>query len=291
MEIKLLQSFLTIADEGSITRAAEVLHITQPALSRQLMQLEQEVGCSLFQRGKRHMALTEEGLLLQRRAKEIVTLVSLTERELATQDNPMEGTISIGTGELASMATLARLIDEFHGLHPNVRFSLFTGVADQVAERLDRGILDFGLFLEPVDKEAYDLVAMPESEQWVALARADDPLAALEAVTPADLKGRSLILPSRASVRSELARWFGRGFDRLKQDFTVNLGGMAAVMVEQGLGVMLCVQGAAMSWDPARFAAIPLAPAIESRTLLAWKRDVAQTAAVNAFVEHVRSRL
>lgn len=291
MEIRLLKSFLAIAEEGSITAAAARLHITQPALSRQLVQLEGELGCELFVRGKRHMTLTEDGILLVRRAKEILALVSLTESEIASQGAPMEGAISIGTGELSSMRTLAALIAGFREKQPNVKFNLLTGVADQVSERIDSGLLDMGLFLEPVNKESYDFLRMPEPEIWVVGMRADDPLVQKASITSADLKGRSLILPNRLAVQSEIAHWFKKGRHSLESSITINLGGMAAAMIEEGLGITVCVSGATLDWDPARLVAKPLDPPMEGRCALAWKRDAAQTPAFAAFVDYIRMEL
>lgn len=291
MEIRLLRSFLAIAEEGSITAASTRLHITQPALSRQLAQLESELGCKLFVRDKRRITLTEDGMLLMRRAKEILSLVALTESEMASRDASMEGTISIGTGELSSMRTLASMIAGFREMHPNVRFNLLTGVADQVAERIEAGLLDMGLFLEPVNKEFYDFLRMPEPEIWVAGMRADDPLACKATITREDLEGRPLILPNRLGVQSEIAHWLKRGKQALEPEITINLGGMGAAMVEEGLGIVIRVSGATTEWDPAKLVAIPLEPALESGCVLAWKRDVAQTPAFAAFVEYAQERL
>ena len=291
MEIKLLRSFLAIANEGSITRAAEVLHITQPALSRQLAQLERELGCELFVRGKRHLILTDEGQLLQRRANEICSLVALTEDELAQKNDLLEGTISIGTGEFASMKHLASLISSFHQRYPHVKFDLLTGIADQISERLDSGLLDFGLFIEPISGDAYDFRRMPEREHWIAAMRSDDPLAAKEVITAHDLEGRSVILPSRATIRNELAQWFGRSYEKMEKDFFVSLGDMAPSMVEEGLGVLVWISGAAGNWDERAVCTRDLSPTLSGSTVLAWKRGVTQTPAVNAFIEHICAEL
>ena len=291
VEIKLLQSFLAIANEGSITRAAEVLHITQPALSRQLVQLEKELDCALFVRGKKHMTLTDEGQLLERRAREILSLVALTEDELAAKDELLEGTISIGTGEFISMKRLADLIASFHQRYPNVKFDLLTGIADQVAERLDRGLLDFGLFIEPIEKKAYDYRRMPDTEKWVATMQIDDPLASKQVITAEDLKDRALILPSRPAVQNELAQWFGSTYENLEKNFRVSLGGMAPIMVEAGLGVLIWIEGSSRNWNAEHLCTRDLSPALTGSTLLAWKHGVTQTAAVNAFIEHVCAEL
>ncbi|MDE8702687.1 LysR family transcriptional regulator [Adlercreutzia equolifaciens] len=291
MEIRLLQSFLAIAEEGSITRAAELLHITQPALSRQLVTLENELGCALFRRGKKRMELTDEGLLLQRRAVEIVSLVSLTEEELAGHGAELDGHISIGSGELASTSLVVDLAAAFAEEHSLVTFDLFTGIADQVTGRLDRGLLDFGLLLEPVDVARYEYLPIDIPERWVAAMAPDDPLAAQASVRPTDLEGRVLSLPYRAGVKSLIGNWLGESLEKVTPRFTVNLGGSAAPLVEGGHVVLLCVEGSVAHWDPTRFAVVPLEPAVESSTVLAWKRGLRHTAAVQAFVEFATERL
>ena len=151
MEVRVLRYFLTVVREESITRAAEILHITQPTLSRQLAQLEEETGVKLFSRGARGIMLTNEGLLLRRRAEEIVDLIDKTERELLEQDELVDGTVTIGAGELASVQLLAELIKSAGARYPLMRFELFTASADLTKERMDRGLTDIGLLLEPVD--------------------------------------------------------------------------------------------------------------------------------------------
>lgn len=156
MELRVLRYFLTVVREESITKASEVLHITQPTLSRQLTQLEEEVGVRLFERGSRKISLTNEGLLLRRRAEDILQLVDKTERELVQQDEHVEGKIVIGCGEIASVQLLADLLASFHGEYPRVSFELYTANADHVKERMDRGLIDLGLLLEPIDMEKWE---------------------------------------------------------------------------------------------------------------------------------------
>lgn len=291
MEIRLLQSFLTIAEEGSITRAADILHITQPALSRQLVALETELGCELFHRGKKRMELTDAGLLLQRRADEILSLVALTEGELAGHAADLGGRISIGCGELASTALLVDVVAAFCDEHPRVTFELFTGVADQVTGRLDRGLLDFGLLLEPVDMARYEFLPLPTTERWVAVMAPGDALATLSEVRPSDLEGRVLSLPIRPGVQSIVGNWLGDFQEKVIARYNVNLGGSAAPLASEGYATLLCVEGCVAHWDPARYRAVPLAPALESSSVLAWKRGIRHTAAVQAFVEYATARL
>lgn len=160
MEIRVLRYFLTVVREESITKAADVLHITQPTLSRQLSQMEEEVGVKLFNRGSRRITLTNEGILLRRRAEEILQLVDKTEKELIEHEEQVEGKISIGCGEIAAVQVLPNLIKTFREKYPQVTFDIFTATADLVKEQMDKGLLDIGLLLEPVDMEKYDFIRL-----------------------------------------------------------------------------------------------------------------------------------
>ena len=164
MEIRVLRYFLTVVREESITKASEVLHITQPTLSRQLSQMEEEIGVKLFERGSCKINLTNEGILLRRRAEEILQLVNKTEKELAEQDEQMEGKISIGCGEIASVQLLPELFRTFWEKYPRVSFDIFTATADLVKEQMDKGLLDIGLLLEPIDMEKYDFIRLDMKE-------------------------------------------------------------------------------------------------------------------------------
>ena len=166
MEIRVLRYFLTVVREESITRAAEVLHITQPTLSRQIAQMEEEMGVRLFDRGSRKIALTSEGMLLRRRAEEILELVDKTEKELTEQDEMVEGTVSIGFGDLAAVRMLPEIFRSFHERYPGVTFDLYTAIADHVKDRMDRGLTDIGLLMEPVNIEKYEYIRLKQREQW-----------------------------------------------------------------------------------------------------------------------------
>ena len=200
MEIRVLRYFLTVVREESITKAAEVLHITQPTLSRQLAQMEEEIGVRLFDRGTRKIWLTNEGLLLRRRAEEILQLVDKTEKELVEQEEQVEGKISIGCGEVASVQMLSDLIRNFHQKYPLVTFDLFTATADLVKEQMDKGLLDLGLLLEPIEMGKYEFIRLNMKERWAVLMPPDDPLAGKKYVKADELAELPLILPRRMEV-------------------------------------------------------------------------------------------
>lgn len=212
MEIRVLRYFLTVVREEGINRAAEALHITQPTLSRQLSQLEREVGVKLFNRGAKKITLTNEGILLRRRAEEILALVDRTEQELIEQDEQVEGRVVIGGGELAAMQELPKIISSFREKYPLVTFDIFTGNADVVKEQMEKGLIDIGVLLEPIDIEKFDFIRLKGKEQWGVLMRSDDPLAEKEVITAKDLENTSLILPRRNNVQNELTNWLGYSF-------------------------------------------------------------------------------
>ena len=212
MEIRVLRYFLTVVREEEINRAAEALHITQPTLSRQLSQLEREVGVKLFNRGAKKITLTNEGILLRRRAEEILALVDRTEQELIEQDEQVEGRVVIGGGELAAMQELPKIISSFREKYPLVTFDIFTGNADVVKEQMEKGLIDIGVLLEPIDIEKFDFIRLKGKEQWGVLMRPDDPLAEKEVITAKDLENTSLIIPRRKNVQNELTNWLGYSF-------------------------------------------------------------------------------
>lgn len=197
MEFRVLQYFLAVAGEESITKAAALLHITQPTLSRQLMQMEEELGVKLFIRGKHNIQLTEDGMLLRRRAQEIIDLTEKTQKELMHGEEAVSGEISIGCGETKNMKPLSEMIASFRRKYPDVNFEIYTAIADDVKERLENGVLDMGLLLEPVEISRYHYLRMPLKEKWYVLMRKDSLLAQKQKITPDDLADVPLIAAKR----------------------------------------------------------------------------------------------
>ncbi|WP_371371148.1 LysR family transcriptional regulator [Sporomusa aerivorans] len=291
MEFRVLQYFLAVVREESITRAAEVLHITQPTLSRQLAQLEEELGVNLFSREKRKIALTNEGVLLRRRAEEIIELIDKTERELLEEEALIDGVVSFGCGELASVQVLSDFIKSFHQKYPRVRYDLYTANADQIKDRMDRGLTDIGLLLEPVNIEKYDYIRLNVKERWVVLMPPDDELAKKDYVTAEDLKNLPMIITRRTSLRNELASWFGDYFKSLNIVFSHSMSTNAAIMVRNGLGYALVIEGAIPFWDKSKICYKPLYPEITATTVLAWKRQQPFSLATTEFIRHVKCLL
>ena len=287
MELRVLKYFLAVAREENITRAATLLHLTQPTLSRQLMQLEEELGVQLFHRSRYHIVLTDEGMLLRRRAQELVDLAEKTAREFQ-KDPELRGEISIGSGDLEGMYVLAELLASFQKLHPQVTYQIYSGNADHTKERIEGGTLDLGLLLEPVDISKYDFIRMPVKEQWGVLVHEHTPLARKEAVTPEDLAGIPLILTQRGLIQQEMERWFGPYAQQLQVNATGNLPYNMALLAGAHIGVYLTLK-LHCTYEGLRF--IPLYPPLESSTVLAWKKTETFPAIVTALLEHIKKYL
>lgn len=291
MEIRVLRYFVTIAQEGSITGAAELLHITQPTLSRQLAQMEEETGVTLFSRQKHRLRLTNEGRLLFRRAQEILALVDKAELELRQGEETVSGHIDITCGEIGAVWLLSQIISSFKEKYPQVTYGLYTCNADMSKERLDNGLADLALLLEPVDMDRYDFIRLPVKEHWGVLMRADDPLAEKETISPADLAGKNLIVPWRDKVRQELRSWFGECRAQIHPPMISNLSTNASVMVYNGMGYALCMAGGRPFLDESKILCKPLNPPLTATTVLAWKTNQTNSLTVVKFIEHVREYL
>lgn len=283
MEIRVLRYFLMVAREENITKAANLLHLTQPTLSRQMMQLEEELGVTLFRRSKHRIILTEDGMLLRRRAEEIVSLAEKTRDDLRHKQDHLAGTIAVGSGELQSSRFLTQLIAAFQKENPLVSFRIYSGNSDNIKERIERGLLDIGLLQEPVDIAKYHFVRTPVQEQWGVLVRADAELAAKDRVSSADLAGLPLILPDRENVQNELLNWFGSLAEKLRITATGNLlYNLASLARDSGSCVLTL--NLACHYDGLRF--IPLAPELESGTVLVWKKAQTFSPAAAAFIAY-----
>lgn len=288
MEIRVLRYFLTVVREEGINRAAEVLYITQPTLSRQLAQLEEELGVTLFHRGARKITLTNEGMLLRRRAEEILSLVDRTEKELLEQDEQIEGRVIIGGGEIAAMREMPAMIEKFREKYPLVTFDIFTGTADLIKEQMEKGLIDIGVLLEPVDMERFDFIRLKDKERWVVLMCPDDHLAKKKTVSAKDLKGAPLILPKRANVRNEIISWLGDYYDERNVIITGNLATNTALMVQRGLAYSPVIEGAVPFWDKEKIASRPLSPKLTANSVFAWKKQQPFSAAATKFIEHMK---
>ena len=288
MELRVLRYFLAVAREENITKAAALLHVTQPTLSRQLMQLEDELGVKLFRRSQYRVVLTDDGMLLRRRAQEIVELADKAERELQHTEAELTGEIAIGCGESVGMTFLSEHLREFRRLHPQVQFRIYSANADDIKERIEKGLLDMGLLTEPVDIGRYAFLRTPQKDRWGVLLPKEHPLAQKGTVTPKDLLGIPLLISGRETVRNELAGWFGDAYDKIEVAATFNLILNAANMVKNGVGVALCFDLDNIS-DALNF--VPLSPKLETGTVLAWKKDQTYSPAADQFLGFIKNAI
>lgn len=294
MEIRVLRYFLAVAREGTIVGAAKFLHVTQPTLSRQLQDLEEELGQQLFIRSNRSITLTPEGRLLRKRAEEILEIVNRTESDFNSMGEVIGGSVHIGGGESRAMRLIAGLIRELHDDYPEIRYNLYSGNAEDVMERLDKGILDFGVLIQPVDISKYDSVALPVRDVWGVIMRKDSPLAEKETITLRDLMKLPLIC-SRISIRQSAVRnacteWFGASFDKLDIVATYNLIYNAALMVESGIGYALALEGLVDAVGNHALCFRPLEPGVESGLNIVWKKYQVFSRAAEIFRERLLER-
>lgn len=288
VELRVLRYFLAVAREGTILGAAESLHISQPTLSRQLKGLEEQLGKQLMVRGKHKITLTDEGALLRMRAQKIADLASKTESEIKRFGEFVAGDIHIGGGETEGMRIIAKAAKSLRGSHMDIRVHLYSGSADDVAERLNKGLLDFGLLIDPVDISKYDFIKLPAADMWGVIARKENPLARRRTIKPKDLFGEPLIVPRREMVRNAISGWLGGEFDRLNIVSTYNLIFNAALLVEEGVGSLLCLDGLVkMSVDSA-LCFRPLNPRLGAGLNLVWKKYQVFSKAAEIFLKHLQ---
>lgn len=282
MELRVLRYFLMVAREENITKAANLLHVTQPTLSRQLMQLEEELGVKLFHRSRHRILLSEEGMLLKRRAQELVDLADKTLQEFSQEASELAGKIAVGSGELQSTGVLAEILTAFHKQHPQIHYELFSADADGIKERLENGLLDFGLLLEPVNIQTYEFIRMPVKEQWGVLVRKDSLLAGKAAVQAEDLIHTELIASGRDLIVNDLGNWFGEYADQIDVVVHGNLLYNMAMMVEQGLGSALCLK---LDTCYQKLCFRPFTPALTSGSVLVWKKAQRISPMLAAFIK------
>lgn len=284
MELRVLNYFLMVTQEENITKAAQLLHITQPTLSRQLMQLEEELGVKLFERRNHNIILTNDGLLLKRRAQEIVSLAEKTKREL-TVKKELAGEIEIGSGEFIGFSFLADIISEFSKQNPNVNFKLHSGNADTIKEKLENGVFDMGMLSDPVDISKYEFIRLPQKECWGVILHKDFSIASQRYVTPADLVELPIIMPHRRLVQDEIKNWFGDLFEAVNVFAVYDLLYNAAIMAQKKMGVILSIK-LESKFDNLKF--IPFSPKLEFGTVLVWKKNQAKSIVAETFIEFAK---
>lgn len=263
-----MQYFLAVTREGNISAAAQSLNLSQPSLSRQLKDLEDELGATLFIRGNRRIELTEEGLILRKRAGEIMQLVELTESEISEVKNNISGTLSIGAGESLSMHRITGVFRRLKENYPDIRLNVVSGDTEDLQDRLDCGLLDFALIFTDFDRNAYHHLTLEEKEIFGVIMRRDDALAEKEYITVKDLYDKPLIV-SRANG---LDIFSGSQARKLQVAATYNLLYNASLMVEDGIGVAISFDGLVDTSENSSLCFRPLYPEISVSPSLIWKR-------------------
>lgn len=287
MELRVLRYFLEVAKEQSFTNAARELHITQPTLSRQLAMLESELGTILFDRNGHGVTLTEYGLLLKRRALEIIEMEDRIKNDFKGSSEIVEGSITIGSGEFLAVEQLAKICVSYKEKYPKVQIAIHTATADVVREMMDKGLVDIGLFLEPADINGLDYIRLENTDCWVVGMCPDDPMAQKEYITKDDLRGKPLIFPERSNVQSELINWFGEDYKGLEVAFTSNLGTNAGILAMHGLGYPISIMGAPRYWSKEKFVQRRLFPEIKTSTVIAWRRNIPHSLAVKKMLDEL----
>lgn len=285
MEIRVLRYFLAVAQEGSVTRAARALHLTQPTLSRQIRELEEELGQTLFSRGGRELSLTREGLLLRQRAEEIVGLAEITEKEFRSLgEKTVSGDLSIGCGESKALSFVTDALKVLQDEHPLIIPHFFSGNGEIVMDRLDKGLLDFAVLMGAENTERYYSLPLPNHDTWGLLMDKDDPMAQKKAITAEDLLDIPLILSSQSLSRDELSGWLGFPMSRLHIAATYTLFFNGSLMVRSGLGYALCFDHIAPSGKDSPFAFRSLTSPLS----LVWKKHQILSAPAEAFLAKIR---
>ena len=287
MELRTLRYFLAAAEEENITRAADILHVTQPTLSRQMMDLEKELGTTLMLRGKQGLTLTDEGIFFRQRAEEIVELADRLEQAFAERNADISGLIAIGASEAIGSRLFAKLIKQFSEKYPLVQFSLYNETADNIKDRLEKGLVDVGLLLEPVDTAKYDFIRLSKRRPGESLWRDDHPLADREFITPEEIEAYSLILPLRERARAEILNWLKREEKDLHIPLSYTLLSNAALLVEAGLGCAFCLDGALAIHSSPRLRFIPVSPEHTTRSVRIWKKNHLFSPATSLFIQEI----
>lgn len=291
MEIRELKYFLAVAREESISKAAKVLFVTQPNLSRQMQNLESEISAKLFIRGNRRVTLTETGRLLKKRAEEIVDLYNKTQAEIKMPQDEIEGDITIGSGESYALSSVIKVVKNMQDEYPKVKFNLCSGDSGIISEKLDNGLIDFGVFIEPFDVTKYDYLRLPLQDTWGVIMRKDSPLAKKDKITPEDLWDLPLIRSRQSLGKNKITEWFKKSEDELNIVATYNLLYNASIMVREGIGYAVTLDKIINITDSSDLVFKPLYPELKSYLNIAWKKYSLLPKCAEIFLEKLKNIL
>ncbi len=291
MELRVLRYFLAVAQEENITAAAEILHITQPTLSKQLKDLENELGSTLFIRGKRKITLTDDGMFLRKHAHEIIALADKTESAFRNKHEFVGGDIYIGGGETIAVRYIAKALNELLKFYPNIRYHFVSGDGNDITEQLDKGLIDFALFVGLMDLKKYDHIILPTTDTWGLLLRNDHSLAEHKTITPNDLIGLPVLHSRQAFSQNELSGWLGYSPDKLNIIGTHNLVYNESIMVKEGLGCAVTLDGLANTSSENGLCFRPFEPKITARLVVAWKKYQVFSKPAELFLKKLQENL
>ncbi|WP_105956920.1 LysR family transcriptional regulator [Apilactobacillus quenuiae] len=285
MDTRVLEYFIMVAEEKNFTKASKILHVTQPTMSRQINSLEEDLGVKLFIRNQHNLKLTSEGIIFLRRAKEIISLTEKAKDDVNNNEN-MSGTISIGCCELRSFESLAKVIHDFRLKYPNVKFYIHSGDNDDINQWLDQGLIDIGLFLEPVSTGKYDFIRMKKKEEWGILVSDQSKFFNYESIKPGDLVGKPVITILDRVVQSKLADWSGKYANQMRNWARYNLIYNAAMLAQNNNGVIICLK-LNQNFDHLKF--IPLIPYLRLSSIIAWQDQKQQSKTIRTFITFIKN--
>lgn len=290
MENRLLRYFIVVSNEENITNASKILHISQPALSKAMMDLENELKVKLFTRDKNHLSLTSDGMILKKRALEILDLVYKTEEELKHNDEIFKGHISIGLGESNASKFISDVIKKINIKYPNIKFELFSATADYVKEKINNGLLDFGVIVGDENNILkYHQIKLPVTDKWGLLVSKESKYFNYQKITPSDLKEIKLFVTKRAFNQKLLIKWLGSEFDQNNIVGTYNLVNNVAELVKNNIGQALVIDGCLSFLNDEKLKFIPLAPEVIMNSTLIYKNNPSNQRIINKFVEEVEN--
>lgn len=289
MDIRVLRYFLAVAHEESFSRAAQVLHLSQPTLSRQIKDMEEELGVTLLVRGGRNITLTKEGMHLRKRADEIVALMDKTRGELSQQEQDLSGDIFIGSGETHIMRRIAGVAVQLQQEHPGIKYHLYSGNADDVGDRLDKGLMDFGVMIEPAPIHKYDYLQIPGKDVWGLLLPENHPLSGKSGIAPEDLWDLPLLISRQSIVKNTISGWLGTDASHLRIVATYNLVYNAALMVAKGMGCALCLDHLVNTQEHSGLCFRPFVPHLEAGLVFVWKKHQVLSPACELFLSRIQA--
>ena len=289
MELRELRYFLAVAREKNITKAADALYISQPSLSKQMQNLEKEIGSPLFVRGSRSVALTETGMLLKKRAEELLELYEKTEAELAAPAETVCGEVRIGGGESYALQTVMQAAKAVQDNYPHITFRFFSGDADDVSEKLDRGLIDFGVMVDLPDTSQYNALRLPLADRWGVLMRRDSPLAEKESISPSDLTGQPVLASRQMLEKKGMINEWMRRIGRVDVRATFNLVYNASIMVQEGVGYAITLEKLINTTGESALCFRPLQPEVRTNLDLVWKKHAVFSKPSLCFLEAFRA--